>query len=190
MSIWDSTRSASSIKADVLAKLRELGATRMEASYSGGNDEGGVDSVDVLRPAGKSDYLMYELYQRPIHEQVNGKWTQTGYEWVRNYWPSAGPFPNKKAALAWDDPKRKPDSKYEPVKVEPGTDVKLVDAEGDWNDENSLHNMVDDLLSIDFDTWAGDFSASGTVYADVAEGRVWREGSVSTYVDDPEAGEY
>lgn len=56
--------------------------------------------------------------------------------------------------------------------------------------ESALHRDLDDLLSLDFGTWAGDFSASGTVYADLREQRIWREGVISSYEEDPEAGEY
>jgi hypothetical protein len=149
----------------------------MEAHYSGGNDEGGVDDVVVLRPAGR-DYLLW-----PLQEVMYGP--EKG-SLVRGYAPVAGPFPTKKAAL---EHARSLEGRFEAVKAE-GEDVRLIGAEGSWDDENGLHRLVDDLLSHDFGTWAGDFSASGIVYADVAEGRVWREGEMSTYVSDESAGEY
>jgi hypothetical protein len=189
MSIWGPTRSVASLKAAILSRLRELGATRMEAHYSGGNDEGGVDSIDVFRPVGKTDYLLWELRTQTQYE--DGKPVEV---LVRSSWPSAGPFPNKKAALA--AAQEMPASgafgatgKFEAVKVE-GELVKLVGAEGAWEDEDGLFRLVDDLLEHDFGTWAGDFSASGVVYATVEDGRVWREGESSYYAADETAGEY
>lgn len=194
--MW-TTRSGSSLKESILSRLRQVGATRMEASYSGGNDEGGLDEIRVFRPAGKNDYVLHRVRERGLWE--NGQ--QVGTERVRDSFPSAGPYPTKKAALAairglkanLPDHLRagyQPVVGFEPVKVEDEL-VQLFDADvGDWDDRDSLYGLVDDLLSIDFGSWAGDFSAHGIVLADLPTRRVWREGEVSTYTSDASAGEY
>lgn len=194
--MW-TTRSSSSLVDGILARLRSLGATRMEASYSGGNDEGGLDDVRVFRPAGKNEYVLHRVYERNVWE--NGQ--QTGVEEVRDTYPSAGPYSPKREALAAARRKLKdlPDHlstgyqrviRFEPVKVL-DEEVELFDAEvGDWEERDSLYGLVDDLLSIDFGSWAGDFSAHGVVLADVRIPRVWREGEMSTYRSDESAGKY
>ena len=57
------TRGASTLKSIILDHLRRLGATRMEASYDGGNDEGGVNDVRVLRPVTEENpaWVIYAL---------------------------------------------------------------------------------------------------------------------------------
>ena len=171
------TRGASTLKSIILDHLRRLGATRMEASYDGGNDEGGVNDVRVLRPVTEENpaWVIYALRQN-----YKG-------ELVRDYGPMAGPFYSEKdaqaAGLAMEET-------VEIVQVE-SEFVPLIGADvGTWEDEDGLYRAVDELLSIDFGSWAGDFSASGMVYADLASGRVWREGEISSYASDESAGEY
>ena len=80
--------------------------------------------------------------------------------------------------------------RFEPVKAT-GELVRVFDAEvGDWDDDDSLYRLVDDLLEGEFGTWAGEFSAHGTVFATVADGRVWREGEQSTASWHETSGEY
>lgn len=181
MSIWG-TQSPASLKLGILDAVRALGATYMEASYSGGNDEGGIDDVTVFRPVTKENpaYLVYELH-------VQGYGPKKG-ELVRAYGPKTGPFKTKTEAREGAKAQGLKRGHYEVVQV---TDdkVPLIDADvGDW--ESGLTRLVDDLLSLDFGTWAGDFSAHGTVYADVPSRRVWRKGETSTYRSDSSAGEY
>lgn len=177
--MWGTTN-PSVLKETILSELRRLGATRMEAPYSGGNDEGGCDNVHVLRPVGKSDWMVYDVVQYGQgHEPRRGM--------LR-----AGPFSTKKEAQTAARALEKSTYvvSFEFEKAE-GEFVELVGADvGDWDREGGLLQAVNDLLSIDFGSWAGDFSAYGTVYADLHEGRVWREGEMSTYQADPEAGDY
>lgn len=181
MSIWG-TQSPASLKLEILDAVRALGATYMEASYSGGNDEGGVDDVTVFRPVTKENpaFLVYELH-------VQGYGPKKG-ELERDYFPKTGPFRTKTEAHEGAKAEGLKRGYYEIVQV---TDdkVPLIGADvGNW--EAGLVRLVDDLLSLEFGTWAGDFTAHGTVYADVPSGRVWRAGEVSTYQPDADAGEY
>lgn len=50
--------------------------------------------------------------------------------------------------------------------------------------QHPVQEGCDSVLSVDFGSWAGDFSASGTLHADRKENKVWRTGSTSQYVDD------
>ena len=89
-------------KGRLLNELANIkGATRLEASYSGGNDEGGVDAVRVFNATGE------EL------------------------------------ALA--------------LIFEPGEDA--------W--EHPLWEAANAVVSTKYGTWAGEFSAHGTLYADL-----------------------
>jgi hypothetical protein len=65
-----------------------------------------------------------------------------------------------------------------------------VNVVGTGHYKDSLWADFNELLTLDFGTWAGDLSAHGTVYADLAQDRVWRTGQISTYEDDAEAGDY
>lgn len=63
-------------KAAVLAVLMERGITRVEVEYSGGNDEGGVDSISFYK--GEDEIVVPEP-RRPngfIYEASSGKWVQ------------------------------------------------------------------------------------------------------------------
>jgi hypothetical protein len=104
---------AEEAKGKLFEAMQEYGVHHLEASYSGGNDEGGVDELEVLKDADGNDI------------EVEG--------------------------LGWQHP---------------------------------LQSAVDSVLSVDFGSWAGDFSASGTLHADRKENKVWRTGSTSQYVDD------
>lgn len=100
-------------KAKLFAAMKEHGVSYLEAHYSGGNDEGGVDEVEVLKDASGGLVTIESMgWQHPIQE------------------------------------------------------------------------ACDRVLSGEFGTWAGDFSASGRLYADMKENKVWRSGSTSTYIDD------
>lgn len=185
MSIWGMQQSPASLKQGILDEVRRLGATTMEAHYSGGNDEGGVDSVTVFRPVTEENpaFMVYELHLAQYGPD-KGKYT-------RGYSPALGPFTTRDeaeiAGKAYADTKG---VKHEVVQV---TDDKapLVTADvGTW--EEGLLRLVDDLLSIDFGTWAGDFTAHGVVFADVPSGSVSRKGEQSTYEPDTRTynGEY
>lgn len=164
-------RPQGTLKALILDQVRRLNATYMEASYDGGNDEGGVSGVTLYREASESSPAFV------VKQTAEGS-NLTGY------------FSSEEEAKNADLSRFSYMQDLQPVvvRVTEGR-VPMADPPGlDW--EHTLWRAVDDLLSHDFGTWAGDFSASGIVYADPASGRVWREGSMSTYIDDPEAGEY
>lgn len=114
------TRSVQELKDAIFAGMKELGADYAEASYSGGNDEGGVDDV--------------ALYRHVEDERIEVA-TPTNF--------------------GWDSP---------------------------------LFEALNDLLSIEFGTWAGDWSAHGTVFADLRQDRIWRRGEMSSY--DPDNEDY
>lgn len=93
--------------------MQECGVAYLEARYSGGNDEGGVDEIETLK-----------------------------------------------------------DSRGETV---------TIDNIG-W--EHPLWEAVDGVLATEFGTWAGDFSAYGTLTADLKTGKVSRAGEMSSYAGD------
>lgn len=100
-------------KGKLFTAMREHGIDYLEARYSGGNDEGGVDEIEVMK-----------------------------------------------------------DSRGETVTIE-----KL-----NW--EHPLTEAVDGMLSTEFGSWAGDYTAYGTLFAKVSENKVWRSGQMSGYTDD------
>ena len=135
-------RDKATLKSAILAGVQELGGTYAEASYSGGNDEGGVDGVSIYRLAeeGQTENIAH------LHLGVD-------YD---DYITCVDVSPAREG-FGWDDP---------------------------------LWDAFQDLLNHDFGTWAGDFSASGSVFVDVDKKRIWRTGEISTYTDDDTAGEY
>lgn len=118
-------------KGALLQALRESGASRLEAHYSGGNDEGGVDGLKLLDADGKEFEVPNRGTYRPPREGERG-------------W---GP-------------------------------------QGQVYEEHPLWQAADEMLSTEYGSWAGEFSAYGTLYADLKENRVWREGSVQSGYDD------
>src|SRR5574338_968473 len=104
---------AGNAKSNLLESMRKHGVAYLEARFSGGNDEGGVDEVSVMRDAAGNDVEL----------------------------------PN----MGW---------------------------------EHELQEACDAMLSTEFGTWAGDFSAYGTLTADLKTGKVSRAGQVSGYTDD------
>jgi len=109
----------------LLDEMGKLGATRLEAEYSGGNDEGGVNSLKLF---GADDAEM-------------------------------------EAPEAWIT--REPKEGDEPYRIRDGV----------VHEYHPLWEAADGMLSTEFGSWAGEFSAMGTLYANVSENRVWREGS-------------
>ena len=104
-------------KAKLFAVMKEHGVSYLEAYYYGGNDEGGVQEVEVLKDASGGTITIESMgWQHPIQE------------------------------------------------------------------------ACDRVLSGEFGTWAGDFSASGRLYADMKENKVWRAGQQS--VDQADSNEY
>lgn len=133
-------QSPSSLKLTIFDEMRKLGADYLEASYSGGNDEGGLDDVVLFRRAAP------RLRKDVESKTVDGTLT-------------------KMQQIALPEP-------------------------GYIDYEHPLHDALSELLSLDFGSWAGDFSAYGTVYADIPSNRIWRQGEVSTYSEDSSAGEW
>lgn len=119
-------------KQKLFEEMRKVGASRLEAHYSGGNDEGGVDSIDVL---------------------VNDKAEAIP---VPEMWTARAP---KEGEMAWNK-------------------------DGMVHEYNPLFEAVDAMLTTEFGSWAGDFSAYGTLFADLKENRVWRSGEMSSYDED------
>lgn len=105
--------SRESRKQELLAAMKQYGVSYLEAHYSGGNDEGGVDDLEVLKDA-------------------------------------------------------------------EGNDVELDDLS--W--EHPLQQAADNVLSTEFGSWAGDFTAYGVLEADAKTGEVKRTGQMSSYDDD------
>lgn len=117
----------------LLEELTKLGAVRMEARYSGGNDEGGVDDIHLFGPEDQT--------------------VETPSSWSL----------------------RKP---------EPGEDVPWYrNKDGMVSEPHPLWVAADDLLSTEFGTWAGDFSAYGTLHANVQERCAWTDGSYEVPVE-------
>lgn len=50
--------------------------------------------------------------------------------------------------------------------------------------ESALWRATDELLSTEFGTWAGDYSAEGCVYAIASQKRVWSDGTEMVRSDD------
>lgn len=108
--------SPSGAKARLFTEMGNVGASRIEAHYSGGNDEGGVTSIQVLNAGGE---IM---------------------------------FANESG-------------------------------QSDLDYEHPLFQAADDMLSVEFGSWAGEFSAYGTLYADFKQHKVWREGEMQSGYD-------
>lgn len=102
-----------SMKQALLDSMKEHGVAYLEAHYSGGNDEGGVDELKTLKDAEGNDVTIENL--------------------------------------SWEHP---------------------------------LQQAADNLLSTEFVSWAGDFSAYGVLTADAKTGKVSRAGEISGYTSD------
>lgn len=105
--------SAAEAKSKLFETMRSHGVAYLEASYSGGNDEGGVDDIEVMK-----------------------------------------------------------DDRGELVEI----------AKLNW--QHPLMEACDRMLSVEFGSWAGDYSAYGTLFADIKQDKVWRSGEMSSYDED------
>lgn len=108
---------------ECIRAMAEFGAVKLEASYSGGNDEGGVDGIKLFNAKGE---------EVPAPEM-----------WIQD--------PTAPADRPWEG------SKYHP-----------------------LFQAADNILETEYGTWAGEFTAWGTLYVDAAQNKAWREGSYET----------
>lgn len=116
-------------KTMLLEKMREAGADRLEASYSGGNDEGGVGSIK----------LFFGEEEVPVPEM-----------WITR---------------------------------DPVGDERSWSSDGKVHEYHPLYQAADDMLALDFGSWAGEFSAYGTLFATLSDRRVWREGEIQSGYD-------
>ena len=116
----------------MLEAVKEAGAAKLEASYSGGNDEGGVDDLKLI--------------------DADGKEMKAPDTWVER-----DPVPGDHAYRIRD---------------------------GKVHDYHPLWEAADNMLSTEFGSWAGEFSAHGTLFADLKERKVWREGGIQSGYDD------
>ena len=125
------------LKQTIFVEMRKLGADYLEAEYSGGNDEGGINSVILFKraaPRARKDVLTTTIKGTPTKV----------------------------------------------VQVKPVGDVY----------DTPLWEALDELLSIDFGSFAGEFNAYGTIFADVRLNEIWREGQTSHYSYDDDAGSW
>lgn len=121
----------------LLDLMREHGASKLEAEYSGGNDEGGVNGLKLL--------------------DADGEAIETPEMWITR--------PPKKGERAYA-------------------------ADGLIYEYHPLYEAVDNVLALEFGTWAGDFNAFGTLYADATTREVRREGSISHEEYDDDNGSF
>ena len=122
-------------KASLFNVMREHGVNRVEAHYSGGNDEGGVQSLEVL-------------------QDPDGKDLPKPDSWITR------------------DPRR--GEELSPWQVR----------DGKVHEYHPLWEALDKMLSTEFGSWAGEFSAYGTLTADIKENLVQRVGEMSSYDSD------
>jgi hypothetical protein len=118
-------------KVHLLRAVREAGAVRLEADYSGGNDEGGVNDIRIWDAKGEA---------LPVPDS-----------WVER------------------DPR-------------PG-DSKWSIRDGKVSEYHPLWQAADDMLATEFGSWAGEFSAYGTLLVDTVAGTVARSGEVQSGYD-------
>jgi hypothetical protein len=125
-------------KSELLKAVSDVGATRLEARYSGGNDEGGVDDVVLFDKAG-AEIEAPESFTERDPRPGDSEWA------IRN---------------------------------------------GKVSEYHPLWRAADDMLATEFGSWAGEFSAYGTLYADTKENRVWRDGTYEVPMDERSEMEY
>jgi hypothetical protein len=118
-------------KSKLLTEVRAAGATRLEANYSGGNDEGGVTDIRLLDAEGKEMPAPDSTFTR--------------------------------------DPK-------------PGDDKWRI-RDGKVHEYHPLWEAADRMLQTEFGSWAGEFSAYGTLFVDTTQNKVWRDGEMQSGYD-------
>lgn len=122
-------------KAALFRAMHEHGATMLEASYSGGNDEGGVDEIKL-----------FDNVHNPVF--TPGMW----------------------------------------ITREPKEGEHAYSQDGLVHEYHPLYEAVDNVLSLEYGSWAGEFSAWGTLFADSSTREVRREGSIETPSDEDDSG--
>jgi hypothetical protein len=66
-------------------ELTKLGAVRLEATYSGGNDEGGVDEIQIFNAADEA--LAFEgNWEHPLQEAANDLLSTEFYTWAGEFY--------------------------------------------------------------------------------------------------------
>lgn len=126
---------AGTAKSNLLEELRKTGGVRLEAGYSGGNDEGGVTDVRVLDANGE---------KIDVPDQITRARREGDSDW-------------------------------------------MVGEDGLVHDSHPIWEAADEMLSTEFYSWAGEFSAWGTLYATLPDGKVWREGEMQSGYDSDRA---
>lgn len=120
-------RSERSILLALLDEMSDLGADTLEAQYSGGNDEGGVQDLYLYKTTPKSE-----------------------------------------------------DGDEEGGRVQ-------IENENALRYDSEVWSLCDELLSTKYYSWAGDFSAWGTLFVSAAERRAWTQGSETQEVSVPDS---
>ena len=149
-------------KHEVFAALKRMGAVRAEVEFSGGNDEGGVDMINFYGPNNAT--LDINLPDNVYEER---DYSRSGPE---NGWRGAST--GVWIFSTWDyDAKPRPAQYKRAATPEEIAGAKLRDALGG-------------PVESEYGSFAGEFSVSGTVTWDVAEGtcimskseQVWSDG--------------
>lgn len=125
----------------VILEMEKLGADYLVATYTGGNDSGGVDGIRIY--SGEIEILAYEEDDLgyPIHRALE-----------------AGSL----------------------------TDIsEKMSEEADGEYAHPLWIACDRLLSTEYYSWAGEFTAEGSVFAVRKNRRVWSRGIEQVYADSP-----
>ena len=137
-----------SAKHRLLGLVADAGATLAVIGYSGGNDEGGADSVTLY------------------------KGTVTGRTFVEKHFGSYGSeLPEGFEKLEYEDPE-------------------AWDENYDNRNAKSIVGQADQLLSGEFGTWAGEFSAYGALYVIPGKNEVWRKGTYEVSSGDEDGRSY
>lgn len=73
-------RSEHDVKRVLLEQMKEAGANRVEASYSGGHDEGGIQDMTVFDSSGNE--IAVDSYNHPLWEACDAVLTTKFYSWA------------------------------------------------------------------------------------------------------------
>lgn len=102
-------RTASEVLPDLIAAIEEAGADLMEAVYSGGNDEGGVDDVLLYRrfeENGEEQRVQIAYaggWSDPVWELANEMMSSKYYSWAGEFEASGTLYCDTREKHAWTD---------------------------------------------------------------------------------------